>query len=73
MPLGGASIYAAWRSQYLRRLAGPAFTPLGGARVYAAWRGQCLYRLAGPVFTLLGGPSIYAAWWLALDILRHPK
>ena len=28
MPLGGASIYSAWRAQYLRRLVGPAFTPL---------------------------------------------
>ena len=62
MPLGVASIYAAWRGQYLCRLAGPVFTPLGGPSVYAAWRGQYLCRLAGPVFTPLGGPSVYAAW-----------
>ena len=61
-PLGGPSVYAAWRAQVLRRLAGPGFTPLGGPRFYAAWRGQCLRRLAGPVFAPLGGPSVYAAW-----------
>ena len=61
-PLGGPSIYAAWRGQHLRRLARPAFTPLGEPSNYAAWRGQHLRRLAGPVFTPLGGASIYAAW-----------
>ena len=30
------SIFAAWRGQYLRRLAGPVFIPLGGASIYAA-------------------------------------
>ena len=65
-PLGEASIYAAWRAQYLRCLAGPAFTPLGGASIYAAWRDQYLRRLAGPAFTLLGEANIYAAW-------QHPK
>ena len=30
MLLDEPSIYAAWRVQYLRRLAGPVFTPLGG-------------------------------------------
>ncbi|EHM54293.1 hypothetical protein HMPREF9080_01313 [Cardiobacterium valvarum F0432] len=30
IPLGGSSIYAAWRAQCLRRLAGPVFMPLGG-------------------------------------------
>ena len=57
IPLGGFSVYAAWRAQYLRRLAGPVFIPLGGPSIYAAWRAQCLRRLAGPVFIPLGGPS----------------
>ena len=35
-PLDGASIYTAWRVQYLRRLAGPVFTLLGGPSIYAA-------------------------------------
>ena len=78
IPLGEPSIYAAWRAQYLRRLASPVFTPLGGPSIYAAWRAQylrrlagpvhaawraqCLRRLTGPVMTPLGGPSVYAAW-----------
>jgi len=33
-PLGGPSIYAAWRAQCLRRLAGPVFAPLGGPTPY---------------------------------------
>ena len=54
-PLGGPSIDAAWRAQYLRRLAGPVFTPLGGPSIDAAWRAQYLCRLAGPVTTTFGG------------------
>ena len=61
-PLGGASVYAAWQAQCLRRLAGLVFTPLGRLSVYAAWQAQCLRRLAGSVFTPLGGASVYAAW-----------
>ena len=61
-PLGGPSVYPAWRGQCLRRLTGPVFTPLGGASVYPAWRGQYLRRLAGPVMTPLGGASVYPAW-----------
>ena len=61
-PLDEPSVYAAWRAQYLRRLAGPVFPPLGGASVYPAWRAQYLSRLAGPVFIPLGGASIYPAW-----------
>ncbi|RKW12496.1 MAG: hypothetical protein D8H94_11470 [Cardiobacterium sp.] len=38
IPLGGPSIYAAWRAQYLRRLASPVFTPLIEPSVLAAWR-----------------------------------
>ena len=38
--------FTAWRSQYFRRLAGPAFSPLGGPSIYAAWR--------GPILTPLG-------------------
>ena len=53
-PLGGASVYAAWRAQYLRRLADPVMTPLGGPSIYPAWRTQRLRRLASP--------SVYAAW-----------
>ena len=34
MPLDEASIYAAWRAQYLRCLAGPVFAPLGGPTPY---------------------------------------
>ena len=56
------SVYAAWRAQCLRRLAGPVFTPLGGSSIYAAWRVQCFRRLTNPAFTPLGEPSIYAAW-----------
>jgi len=56
-PLGGPSVFAAWRGQYLRRLARPVFTPLGEASIYAAWRGQYLRRLANPVFVPLGGVS----------------
>ena len=29
IPLGGASVYPAWRAQCLSRLAGPVFIPLG--------------------------------------------
>ena len=61
--LGKPSIYAAWRAQYLRRLASPVFTPLGEPSIYAAWRAQYLSRLVGSVFIPLGEPSIYAAWW----------
>ena len=71
IPLGGSSIYAAWRTQYLRRLTGPAFTPLGGPSIHAAWREPSVYpawrtqhlrRLTGPAFTPLDGPSNDAAW-----------
>ena len=72
VPLGGTSVYAAWRGQYLCRLAGPVFTPLGGASVCLAWRqpsiylawrqGQYLSRLAGPAFMPLGGASVCLAW-----------
>ena len=62
MPLGGPSIYAAWRAQYFRRLAGPVFIPLGEPSIYPAWRAQYLSRLVGPVFIPLGGPSVYPAW-----------
>ena len=61
--LGETSIYAAWRDQYLRRLARPVFTPLRETSIYAASRDQYLRRLASPVFMPLGEPSIYAAWW----------
>ena len=54
IPLGGPSIYAAWRAQCFRRLARPVFTPLGDPSVFAAWRAQCFRRLAGPVFSPLG-------------------
>ncbi|WP_298048391.1 hypothetical protein, partial [uncultured Cardiobacterium sp.] len=53
-PLGKPSIYAAWQTQHLRRLANPAFTPLGKPSIYAAWQTQYLRRLANPVFTPLG-------------------
>ena len=46
MPLGEASIDAAWR-------AGPVFTPLDG---------PVLTSLDGPVLMPLNGTSIYAAW-----------
>ena len=49
-------------SQYLPRLAGPAFTPLGGPSIYAAWWAQYLRRLVGPANAPLGGPSKCAAW-----------
>ena len=72
IPLGGPSIYPAWRTQHLSRLAGPVFIPLGEEpsvyaawrepSIYPAWRAQCLRRLADPVFIPLGGPSIFAAW-----------
>ena len=62
IPLGGFSVYAAWRAQYLRRLAGPVFIPLGGPSIYPAWRTQCLSRLARLVFIPLDGASIDAAW-----------
>ena len=58
------SIFAAWRGQYLRRLAGPVFIPLGGASIYAACRAQHLRRLTGPVFIPLG------ACWLLLKKRR---
>ena len=58
-PLGGPSVYAAWRGQYLCRLARPVFTPLGETSIYAAWQAQCLSRLASPVFTPLGRGSVY--------------
>ncbi len=35
-----ASIYVAWRSQYLSRLTKPAFTSLGEPSIYPAWRGR---------------------------------
>ncbi|EHM54331.1 hypothetical protein HMPREF9080_01351 [Cardiobacterium valvarum F0432] len=35
-PLGGASVYAAWRGQHLRHLTRPVFIPLDGASIYAA-------------------------------------
>ena len=40
-PLGGPSVYPAWRVQCLSRLAGPVFIPLGGPSVDAVWRAQC--------------------------------
>ena len=69
-PLGGPSVYPAWRAQCFRRLTGPVFSPLGGpsvfaawrASIYAAWRAQYFRRLAGQVFIPLGGPSVYPAW-----------
>ena len=36
IPLGGPSVFAAWRAQCFRRLAGPVFSPLGGPSVYPA-------------------------------------
>ena len=38
VPFDGSSIYAAWRVQHLRRLAGSVFMPLGETNIYAAWR-----------------------------------
>ena len=77
-PLGGPSVYPAWRGLYLRRLTRPVFIPLGRPSIYAAWRGQRLSRLAGsvftplgevstrhlarPMFTPLGEANVYAAW-----------
>ena len=45
IPLGGVSIYAAWRAQCLSRLAGPVFSSLTGP-VFSS--------LTGPVLSPLG-------------------
>jgi len=50
-PLGEPSNDAAWRAQYLRRLAVPVFTPLGEPS-----------HLVSPAFTPFNEPSNDAAW-----------
>ena len=64
IPLGGASVYPAWRAQCLSRLAGPVFIPLGGASIYPAWREASVYPAwrEASIYPAWREASVYPAW-----------